>query len=1325
MSANPHLVPGSDEAADASLIEALRPAFDVLAVPACYVDRQERYRLANTEFCRWAGFAPGELLTLHTYDVVSPDLYRMVKPYIDRALAGEACRFDREQRAPDGTVSWVQVDYFPQRDAGGRVLGFMAMMHDIQRLKDAERDLSQRERRLKLVTDNIGVPIGYIDRNYVFRFSNQPGLNALGLKEGEMVGHHIKEIFGDDVFAEVRPYLDRALAGEKTVYERFASYNHRPSVWVCTTLLPDRQADGQIAGLYSVVADIDKDRRLRSALEAKEQQLRLITDNIGAPITYIDAELRFQFVNQPSVDWGGRPEAEVIGRHISEILGDDAFRIITPHLKRAFAGEHVTYERLAHWPKQGDRWVRNHLFPDIKPDGTVAGIYTLLTDVTEDHKLRRELEAKEQQLALFTSNIPGSIAYLDTERRYRFVNNTFLALHEMTREEVIGKTSREILGQAVVDELQPYVEKVMRGEPAEYVREVVMRSGESRWRQVRLAPDFDENGKVRGNYVVGHDVTEERELRRRLEQQEQQIRVFTENIPTVIAYLDASIRYTFANGAFMALVGKSREEIIGKTPEEVVGPTAAAHNRPYRERALAGEDVFYERLVTLPDGSQRWHRVKQAPDFGPDGKLRGIYVIGTDIHEVKTAQAALETSEAEMRHALDSLPYPMAYVDHSLRYRYVNKMIERYSGRTREELIDKDLVEVFDEERFAEVKPHWERALKGETVEVERIIRNVGGKDRWVLSRYTPRHDADGNVIGFYSCGIDIDELKRVELQLRHANSMLLSHFENTPLAVIEWDRDQNLVRWSPQAEKIFGWKFEDLRERGYGDWTLVYEEDRAQVQALYERLLSGKERRTTSLNRNYRKDGRVIWCEWYNSSLVDEEGNVLSILSLGQDVTARVLAEERLQHLATHDALTGLPNRVMLQERLRQAIARTRRSGQRVCALFIDLDRFKEVNDTLGHRIGDELLREMSVRLARIVRESDLLVRLSGDEFMVVLEQVSDLDAPRLVAQKLLDEIREPSHIEGHEIYVSASIGISLFPDDGDDAETLMRNADMAMYRAKEAGKNTWQMFSADMAVHGAESRLLENALRSAVARQEMELYYQPVLDMQSSRIVGAEALLRWHHPVRGLLAPGEFIHLAEETGLVHDIGNWVLDSALAQLREWHGAGHTHLRMAINLSAGQFRAAHLADRIREKIRLSGCPASSIELVVTETSMLRDPEGVGLALAMLRGIGVRVAIDDFGTGYSSLSHLKRFPIDTLKVDRSFVMDVTTDPGDAAIVAAVIALGRTLDLDVVAEGVETEEQRSLLAAHGCNAWQGYLMSRPVPAEEFRTLLALPS
>ena len=995
---------------------------------------------------------------------------------------------------------------------------------------------------------------------------------------------------------QIQHYAERALAGETVSYERFGRFRGHPPGHIRVEMVPYRDSNEQVAGVYVAITDIERDHRLKQEIIHRERQLRLITDNIGLPISYITADERIGFYNKTGEEWTGVSEQDVLGKSIAEAFGEAVVDIVRPYLTKALRGEQVSYERLASFSQRGLRWVRGHLLPDRREDNSIAGVFTVLTDIHDDVMMRDNLLQQERQLRLFTDNIPESIAYIDTNRRYKFVNNTF--------------------------------------------------------------------------------------LRQR---------------------------------------GRSRHEVIGKSSEEVLGTEAARLATPYVARALAGETVAYERLVEMADGQSRWLRVRMVPDVVRNNEVQGIYLVGTDIHDIKVAQATLEASEAELRIAMDSLPYPMVYVDGDFRYRLVNKRVEAMLGKSREELLGKNLYEVFGEKLIAEVLPFWQRAMAGETVMAERLIGTDPATQRRMIVRYTPRHDRNGKIIGFYSAAMDIDELRRAELDLRHANWLLSSHFENSPLAVIEWDPAFRVRRWSPQAEKIFGWREEELIGMHYRDWKFVVESDAEQADAVNAKLFAQMEPRATSLHRNHRKDGRVIWCEWYNSSLRDDAGNIISILSLAQDVTTRVLAEERLVYQATHDSLTGLPNRTMLQDRLRQAISRARRGGYRIAAMFIDLDRFKDVNDTLGHRIGDELLREMSARLGRVVRESDLLVRLSGDEFMVVLEQVTDLESPRFVAAKLLDEIRQPSRIEGHEIHISGSVGISLFPDDAEDVETLLKNADMAMYRAKELGKNNYQIFSADLAEHGTAARLMENALRSAVVRNEFELYYQPKIDMRSSRITGAEALLRWHHPARGSVAPGEFIHLAEETGLVHEIGDWVLDTAFSQARRWHDAGFADLRIAINLAAGQFRAPNLAERIHERLVREGCRPQSIEVEVTETGMLRDPEGVGRTLAALREMGLRVAIDDFGTGYSSLSHLKRFPIDTLKIDKTFVADILTGRDDTAIVSAVIALARALDIEVIAEGVETEAQRALLAAQGCDAYQGFLFSRALPAAEFEALL----
>ena len=614
------------------------------------------------------------------------------------------------------------------------------------------------------------------------------------------------------------------------------------------------------------------------------------------------------------------------------------------------------------------------------------------------------------------------------------------------------------------------------------------------------------------------------------------------------------------------------------------------------------------------------------------------------------------------------------------------------------------------------MKPMFDRVLAGEVVSVEQMLAQPSGEARWEAIHYAPNRDAAGEVIGIYAVHTDIHDQKRNEDALRRANWMLSSHIDNTPLAVLEWDRDFRLVRWSPQAERLFGWRADEVLGMPIDGNPLLHEADRGAVAELLARLMSGAEPRATGLTRNMRMDGETIWCEWYHSCLLDDQGNIVSILSFVQDVSLRIRAEERLQHMATRDALTGLPNRVLLQERLAQAIAHAKRSARRVGVLFIDLDRFKNVNDTLGHRIGDELLKEVSRELSRALREVDLLARLGGDEFMVVVE---DFDEPAMlgrIAQKLLDAVAHPFRIEEHDIYVTSSIGISVFPDDSDDPEELLKHADVAMYRSKELGRNTYQFLDADLAQRRVSQHALETSLRAALKANLLKLHYQPIVSFADRSVVGAEALLRWDDPVHGSVSPKVFVALAEESGLIHSLGEWVLRSAAEQCVKWRREGLA-LNVSVNLSGRQFYRDDIAQRISEIVRAAGCEPSWIELEVTETSLLHDLDSIRKALHLLRNEGFTVAIDDFGTGYSSLTHLKHFPIDTLKIDISFIADLETDPGDAAITEAIIGLARGLGLRVVAEGVETQMQLEFLSTRGCHCFQGYWVSRPLPVADF--------
>ncbi len=475
----------------------------------------------------------------------------------------------------------------------------------------------------------------------------------------------------------------------------------------------------------------------------------------------------------------------------------------------------------------------------------------------------------------------------------------------------------------------------------------------------------------------------------------------------------------------------------------------------------------------------------------------------------------------------------------------------------------------------------------------------------------------------------------------------------------------------------------------------------------------------------NRRKNGE-IFPEFLTLSIQrDEQGEIAHHIGLFTDITQNKFDEERIERLAYYDPLTDLPNRVLLQDRLAQVLAAAQRDGHSAAILMLDLDRFKNINESLGHGVGDIVLQVVAERLRGCVREADTVARLGGDEYLVVMGSLGGAqDAAQeaaQAAQKILAAFQSPVVVDGKELGVSLSIGISVFPNDGEDEQALMKNADSAVYSAKEAGRNTYQFYTRDMNASMLETLLIENALRRALERDEFRLFFQPQVDLHSGKITGAEALIRWQHPEQGLLAPLTFIPIAEDSGLIIPIGEWVLRDACRHLKTWHEAGFSEMVVAVNMSAVQFRQENLAERIVALAAETGADLRHVELELTESMIMHNAEAMIDSMHVLKSLNLKLSIDDFGTGYSSLSYLKRFPIDKLKIDRSFVNDITENPADLAISRVVIDLGRNLGLRVIAEGVETDEQLRLLREHGCDEMQGYFFSKPVPAEEFEAML----
>ncbi len=583
------------------------------------------------------------------------------------------------------------------------------------------------------------------------------------------------------------------------------------------------------------------------------------------------------------------------------------------------------------------------------------------------------------------------------------------------------------------------------------------------------------------------------------------------------------------------------------------------------------------------------------------------------------------------------------------------------------------------------------------------------GRVKYLLETGEALYAEDGTPLRIQGTAQDITGQHHMESRMQ----LLASAFHYSGEAILITDRDNNIVTVNPAFTKLTGYEPEEVAGRN----PRILSAGRTTAEEY-------KEMWTTIAETGFwqgeiwdrRKDGG-IYPKWMTVSVIrDSEGAIENHIAHFTDVSSERAAEAQLQHMAHHDVLTGLLNRLSLKGRLDQALAAARREGNKVALLFIDLDRFKVINDTLGHHIGDKLLIEVADRLRDSVRDSDVVARLGGDEFVIMLSGMEHSGSAAIIAEKLVRNIGDPYLIEGYDLYTTPSIGVALFPTDGEDGETLMKNADAAMYHAKAAGRNNFQFFDARMNDAALERLKIEHSLRQALARDEFRVHYQPILDIVSGKVLALEALVRWQHPEMGMVPPGNFIGIAEETGLIQPIGEWVFWTACRQLAEFNDAGLRGLKMSINISAMQLRNGNLPVLAKGAIEAFNLEPATMMFEITESVAMHQPEETVRILDLLHDMGVGLAIDDFGTGYSSLSYLRMFPINHLKLDRSFVMEIGENQDSAAICDATIGLAHSLGLKLVAEGVETEAQCDYLRSKGCDLVQGYLFSRPLPAEQ---------
>ena len=883
-------------------------------------------------------------------------------------------------------------------------------------------------------------------------------------------------------------------------------------------------------------------------------------------------------------------------------------------------------------------------------------------------------------------------------------------------EELIGMTIDEITFPDDLDRtFQAFQQLESLPEPSyTYEKRYRRKNGAIVWSLTtvnRLALD-EQNGR---QMYIGFvdDITAQKTAQEELYSAHQLYRGLVENIGVGLALVDRNHRIRMVNPALAELLGRIPGDLVGKQCyQEFESREGICSHCPGVVAMRTGQPHSVETRAVCLDGEHFRVRIKAFPFFDPDGSEAGFVEMVEDLSRQYAAEIALHESEQRFQVLAETAPIGIVEFSADGMNTYSNPAWSRMTGLTSSESSGDGWLAAIPPEDRSRTQEVWSRATsRGLPWQKEQRLLHRNGNEHWVQVTATPIRNEYGQLLHWVAAVVDLTVQKNAMQRLVQSEGRFRSIYEKSSVGMNLIAGSGQLIDGNPAFCDFLGYSQDELKTLHVRDIT--HPEDLEETERVFE-ALAGQEEHYNYQKRFVRKDGKIVWGQVSAVVIPGAEEQAAFRIGIIQDITKKKEAQERIEYLSYHDELTGLPNKRLLMDRLRHAIDKAARSKSWLGVLFVGLDRFSKIADTLDQESVSLVLCEIAERLQVLVRKADTLARIGDTELVIVLEDTRDLLSARSVAQRILRQTRQPITVAGQVLHVTASLGISIFPEDGEQAEHLLRTASTAMHRAKRQGGDMFEFFVPELNRQTRELLALEMNLHSALENQELVLYYQPQIQLASKRVIGFEALLRWRHPQRGLVPPADFIPLAEETGIIVPIGEWVLEEACRQNMAWHQAGLPLVRMAVNISPRQLRRADVPALVRRVLGATGHPPEFLELEITESMIMEDVDRAIEFMKELAEMGVHLAIDDFGTGYSSMHSLQRFPVQRLKVDRTFVKDVSTNSSDAAIASAIVALAKAMNLEVLAEGIETQEQLGFFMTRGCDFCQGYLFSKPLEA-----------
>lgn len=1056
----------------------------------------------------------------------------------------------------------------------------------------------------------------------------------------------------------------------------------------------------------------------------RAEALGLLVEAARAGIWYMDVETGSTANNGVLAELYGFPPDASFGfaDWLSRVHPEDRARIEACTASIVAGGGCFAEEFRVLGEDGGLRWIHSHGHRMDGPDGRPRFIVGIDIDVTERRVAQEALAA--------------------SERRYRALAQAGAAvlwradpggavLECSGWEALTGFPEDTVLGRGWVDVIHPddcaavcaaWAEALSTEGPLHIECRARMRGGEWRWLRVRAVPVRDDaTGALLEWAGSTHDVHDRRSAEAALVQSEAFLRSVLEASLDCIKVLDLDGRTLFMNGSGVRLFEAANfAELEGREWAALWPASAQPLVREAVATAAAGRPVRFEAACPTLRGTPKWWDNAIAPIPGPDGRPERLVCVSRDVTARKRSEDELRRTQAFLDVVLENIPVGVLVKEEPAgRFALVNRATEELTGIRRDRWIgrtDHDLFPKAQADAFRESDRRALQARGAPLTEQEAIDTPHRGK-RLVWIRKVPVHGEDGTQQLLIGVVDDVTERRRTEQALRDSEARFARAIAAAGMGTWEWEAATDTLHFSPGYEAFHG-RLPGSLSTLSALLDTIHPDDRDLSREAMGRALCGEGGGEFTLEfRTCWPDGTVRWLSLHGKVEFDADGTPLRTTGVTQDITKRKSAEAQVAYMALHDALTDLPNRVALRERLKAALARGRREGT-ACAVFcLDLDRFKEINDTHGHPAGDALLQAVAARLRAIARDADTIARLDGDEFAVLQVGANQPADAMAFAERLLADLCRPYDVGGHQLPGCVSMGVAIALGDGDDADCLLRRADLALNGAKADGGGRFRFFEPEMQARALARHDLETGLRRALARGEFELVYQPLVNLAAGRISGFEALLRWRHPERGFVPPGEFVPLAEEVGLIVPLGEWVIAQACADAARWPA----DLKVAVNLSPMQFADPGLVDAVARALDAAGLAPGRLELEITETVLLRYSDETLATLHRLRRRGIGISMDDFGAGYSSLSYLCKFPFDKVKIDQSFVRDLGHRSGGAAIVHAVTGLCCSLGIATTAEGIETPEQLQRVAAEGCTEGQGFFFSPPRPASEIPALL----